>query len=168
MRNRVINLIGILLVTLVLFTGCQDTPGKEAVVSKNNDGFNADAAVVADEPETSGEMQNIEYQSSFDSTDESVHYVMNISETLSGDAMPLVLVSPHYLTEEDAERVAHAIFPEAVFYEAEPLLAPILTKDEIREKISLWSQYTSVPALEELYGEEYGDDYLVSTAKLVK
>lgn len=169
MNNRTLNMIsGILLVILVLFTGCQVTPGKEAVVSKNNDGFNADTAVVADEPETSGEMQRIEYQSSFDSTDESVHYVMNIAETLSGDAMPLVLVSPHYLTEEDAERVAHAIFPEAVFYEADPLLAPVLTKDEIRKKISLWSQYTSVPALEELYGEEYGEDYLVSTAKLVK
>ena len=47
MNNRTLNMIsGILLVILVLFTGCQVTPGKEAVVSKNNDGFNADTALL--------------------------------------------------------------------------------------------------------------------------
>lgn len=157
-----------LIMAFLLFDGCQIAPEKEVVVSKNSDLFDIDNAVAAEGTQSSTETQEVDFTSTFESTDKSVHFVMDISQAVLNTEMPLVQVTPHFLTEADAERTAYAIFPDAEFYEAEPLVNPTLSKSEIQEKISLWSQYTSVDALRTLYGDSYGDDYLTSTANLIK
>lgn len=160
--------IALLSVVFLFLNGCQKDPEKESVVNKNSEYFDIDDAVAAEGIQSSIEIQDVDFTSSFDSTDGSVHFVMEIDQTIPCGGMPLVKVSPHYITETDAERVANALFPEADFYEAEPLLEPILTKSEIQDKISLWSQYTNIDSLREIYGDDYGDDFLESTVSLVK
>lgn len=160
--------VSILIAIFLILSGCQAAPQENAVISKNDQSFDVGAAMSVEEPHSLEEMQEINYKSTFNSTDESVHFVMDISQEISSAELPLIRVVPHYLTEADAERAAYAIFPDTEFYEPTPLLDPVLTKNEIREKINLWSQYTSEESLKGLYGDNFGGDYLSSTASLVK
>lgn len=158
----------ILIMTLFFLFGCQSAPQKNAVASKNNASFDVRTVVSAEETHVPEETQKLNYDSTFSSTDKSVHFVMDISQEISAADLPLVRVTPHYLTEQDAERTAYALFPEADFYEPALLLNPALTKGEIQKKINLWSNYVSEDSLREILGDDVGDNYLSSTANLVK
>lgn len=98
------------------------------------------------------------FSTSFTSTDGSAQFFVNIPQSEPDCQMPRVYVRPHYLTGEDARRVAEALFPEADFFEAESKLeeisgAPIYSKAEIQAKLDRWTPYTSQEALDELLGE---------------
>lgn len=160
--------VSILVAIFLILTGCRTAPQKNAVISKNDNSFDVGAVMSVEETHSLEEMQEINYKSTFNSTDESIHFAMDITQEISSAALPLIRVAPHYLTESDAERAAYAIFPDTDFYEPALLLNPVLTKSEIREKINLWSQYTSKDSLRGLYGDSVGEDYLSSTASLVK
>ena len=165
-RHPVIYVLFALLL-LIFATGCQEAPGENVIISKNDGVFetalengrtkttspSTDGQVVsADQPQES-QTQPVEYQSQFSSTDSSVHFTMDISEKVGVGPMYVVKVSPHYLTAEDAKRVAYSLFPNATFYEGESPLSDNYSKGEIQTKLNRWSQYLSPEALEDLLGE---------------
>lgn len=136
----------------MVLTGCADNPKQEVVVSKNDGSFDANAIQSA--TATNGaETQQIQYSDNFASTDGTVSFSMNIAKDISTVYFPIVEVSPHYLTAEDAKRIAFSLFPDATFYEVEPRRERRLCKEEIQEMLNRWSQYANESALFELYGE---------------
>lgn len=142
----------LLLVTiLIVLCGCKQDPTTNSVISKNDGSFDAGVLQSALQEQAPG---NISLHDEFASTDESVTFSMNIEKEWSQSGFPVVEVTPHYLTADDAKRVANILLGDATFYEKEPLRAPHYSKEQIQEKISRWSQYTSVQALSDLYGDQ--------------
>ena len=163
-----------ILLLLIFATGCQKAPEKDVIISKNGGGFETalengratttspstdDQVFSADEPLES-QTQLVEYQSQFSSTDNSVHFTMDIRKEVVVGPMYVVNVSPHYLTAEDAKRVAYSLFPNATFYEGESPLSDNYSKSEIQTKLNRWGQYLSQEALEDLWGEPQTEDTL--------
>lgn len=141
----------LLITILIVLCGCKQDPTTYSVISKNDGSFDAEilqSALQEQAPE------NISLHDEFASTDESVTFSMNIEKELSKNGFPVVEVTPHYLTADDAKRVANILLGDATFYEKEPLRSPHYSKEQIQEKISRWSQYTSVQALADLYGDQ--------------
>lgn len=147
---------------IMLFcAGCQDAPEDSAVINKSKQNF--DVKVVASEDETQALLDNtlnVSCQRTFTSTDGSVNFLMDIDQTINSSAMSVVKVKPHFLTGEDAKRVATSLFPNADFFEAEPERAKIYSRSEIQGKLGRWSQYTNIDALENLYGDSQSEDYV--------
>ena len=152
---------------VTLLWGCQASPKEDVVISKQSVSEQATPDTVPSDTTVDtfqNQVQEINYTDIFSSSDGSVAFTMDIhGETLA--LSPLVVqVEPHILTNEDARRVAETLFPDAVFYEAEPERDSVYSKDEIQEKLNRWAPYSSASSLEELYGEESNDD----TAEVVK
>ena len=152
---------------LLFLTGCRSAPSETVVVSKNDGAFDV-SAVQSETRNHDGETFDVSYSNTFFSTDESVTYHMEINQTLESNNMPIVKVSPYYLTSIDAKRVATIFFTDAEFYEAEPELKQYYSKQEIQEKIHRWSQYSNTNALEDLYGETMDDSYQEIVKKFIK
>ena len=110
--------------------------------------------------EGTDETSAVSYQSAFTSNDGSVSFVMDIDQAVDLSAGSVVRVLPHFLTGEDAKRVAQALFPGAEFFEAEPEQAENLSKGEIQAKLDRWSQYADMDALTELCGDAATADYV--------
>ncbi len=132
----------------IFLCSCAANPEKEVVVSKNDGSFDANVVQSATSPTVSTEqeetVQNVKYDKTFFSTDGSVQFTLDIDTNITADAMPVIEVVPHYLTGEDAQRVAELLFPGEVFYEAEPTLTDIenqLTREELQEYIQLVTPY---------------------------
>ena len=89
------------------------------------------------------EDQHIVISDSFNSTDGSVEFIFDISQSISNANVPVVQVQPHFLTEEDVKKVATALWGDADYYEARPLLNAEYSVDEIRAKIERWAEYSS-------------------------
>lgn len=145
----------LILSTFLLFSmcGCQTSPERVNVTSKNDGAFNANVIQSAKES-TNGESVNvITNVDEFYSTDGTVKFQMNINQEVVSTKMPVVEVAPHYLTEEDAKRVAEVIFPGGVFYEARPDFEFELSKQEIQEYIGRWTPYIYQENLATLYGK---------------
>lgn len=152
------------IVLLILFcTGCQKTPETDAVKSKNDNSFDVNSIATAPETHPQEEILDIAYNAEFTSSDGSVHFQMDINQALAPRNMPIVRVSSHFLTAEDAKRVAFTLFPDATFYEAEPSSSMNFSKSEIQKKIQRWSQYTTEEAMQSLYGgnARWGDTSVV-------
>lgn len=140
---------------MLLLCGCQKTPEKAAVVSKNDGSFDAGVVKSATEPENTetsqGEQANtFAYQEEFSSTDGSVNFSMNVESSLSNEALPVVEVMPHYLTGEDAKRVANAVFGDVEYWRPRLLLgdsATSYTKSEIQACLNRWAKYTDPEVL---------------------
>ena len=144
----------LLCVTAAFLCGCQKSPDENIVVSKNDGSFDVAKIQSATEPsEIHGvsittepiheveEIQTIQYIDNFVSTDGTVEFMLDINEKIDDNPMPVVEVVPHYLTEEDAKRVAVVLFGEADFYEAEPRFSPVYSKADIQEKLARWAPY---------------------------
>lgn len=136
----------------VLCSGCQKTPDKNVIVGKQDDMVCDTLATTEGEVSTSNEA-TVSFSNSFSSTDGSVNFSMDLEQNISSSDLPIIQVSPHYLTGEDAKNVAFSLFPDAVFYEAESQLSENYSKSEIQEKLSRWTQYTNMDSLKELFGD---------------
>ena len=90
----------------------------------------------------------------FTSTDGSVQFEMDIETDVAVSTLPVVKVQPHYLTVEDVQRVAYALFDNVDFYEREPYETATYSKAEIQNRLSNWSKYVSTEELRSLYGSE--------------
>lgn len=146
-----------LLVITVCLSSCQKNPKQNSVVSKNDGAFDANLVQSAKEDKKPDATQSIRYSEEFSSTDGSVEFRMYIDADVFDGNWPVVEVKPHYLTEDDAQRVAIALFGNVDFYESEPRLAPVYSKQEMQENIKRWSQYTNQKSLRELYGDYGGN-----------
>ena len=100
------------------------------------------------------EDQHIVISDSFSSTDGSVEFTFDIAKNIANANVPVVQVQPHFLTEADVKNVATALFGDADYYEARPLLSAEYSVDEIRVKLERWADYSNPTALYELYGRQ--------------
>ena len=158
MKKRVNFLSGIGLISLLVFLcGCQKSPEKNTVISKNDGSFDASIIQSATESEQSANPNKISIDEVFYSTDGTVEFRLSIDQNETMKSFPVVEVAPHYLSENDVRRVAYALFGNVQMYEAEPELAPIYSQDEIREKIERWSQYANENSVTELLGNNSQD-----------
>lgn len=139
-------------------SACAANPARNPVISKNDGTFDANIAISDVEHHDKNATQAAKYTDIFFSTDGSVEFRFEIDKTVTAGDMPVVEVVPHFLTGEDAERVAHVLFGDADFYEAEPNILENYSKSEILEKLNRWSQFTSEEEIFKLYGEKPGND----------
>lgn len=145
--------MGITLISVILIlSGCQSSPATTSALSKNDGSFSTNAAQSTISMPSEKKVVNYHYEDSFKSGDEGVDFTFHIHEKIEAGDMPIVEVTPHYLTERDAKHVSEVLFGDAEFYESQPKFATIYSKAEIQEKLSRWSQYTSDAAIESLYG----------------
>lgn len=141
----------LIMLMLILLCGCQSNPKENAVTSKNDGTFDISAVRSSDEKKDNSP-QFISRTEQFYSTDGTVEFRLALSEDIVDKEVPVLLVEPYYLTANDAERVAKALFGDVTFYEAEPLLNEVLTQNDIQLKIQRWSKYANESALIDLYG----------------
>ena len=157
-------------VLLVCFSGCQQQPTNNSVVSKNDGSFDSSIIQSNTQEQTPGATQEIVYDEQFSSSDGSVSFQFSINEQFDASNYPVAEIVPHYLTSEDAKRVAGVLLGNVSFYEQEPLLAPLdkmgYSKEEIRNRIERWSQYTSIESVRQLLGDQMGDPE--QTVEIVK
>lgn len=144
----------LLINALLLLSACQSNPSSGSVSSKNDGAFDANVIVSAEDHRAPGTTHVLAWDEEFQSSDGSITYLARIDTIIDSFDMPVVKVTPHHLTESDAKRIAHALFGDVNFYEAPPMLAPIYSKSEIRDKIERWAEYASMEAVYSLYGEE--------------
>lgn len=137
-------------VNIALLCGCQNSPADQPVTSKKTD----ISSMLNRETHTQENSTTPELGDSFHSTDGTVEFHFNITETPAGGNFPVYEVVPHYLTEADVKRAAHALLGNVDFFEAPPEFDTIYSKDEIRERMERWAPYTSNNTVYELYGEE--------------
>lgn len=130
-----------------LLLSFQNNPMKQAETSQNDDDHKM--RIEATEGKQGPEDKDV-----FFSTDGTVEFHFNIGQMSAAEEFPIYEVVPHYLSETDVKRAAHAIFGDVEFLEAAPEFDTIYTKDEIKERIERWTPYISNDAVYELFGEE--------------
>lgn len=136
-----------------ILTACAANPAQNFVTSKNDGVFEENIQQTA--PSVSVDEAIVNRTDSFTSLDGSVEFTWNVNQTISMGAMPVIEAVPYFLTGEDAERVAKALFGDSVvFYDLGPESERQLSKTELQEKIALLSQYTNAEDLDWLIGEE--------------
>ena len=140
----------------LLMTGCQAAPKKQAVVGKNSFSLNAT------QPEGETIPSQFQYKDDFTSTDGSVQFHIDISQTMCVNKMPAVEVVPMCITSEDAQRVAKVLLGDVVFYEREPSSNPQYSKSQYQEMIANLAPYSNLKAMTELVGEDNAEDTLAS------
>lgn len=149
-----------IIATLVLLAACQKAP-ETSVVRSKNDGFfeeiitdktgqriDGDEAISTDK---SVDTLNLE---EFASSDDSVHYRFDFAFGAIEEEFPVVKVTPHYITENEAKHIAQVLFGDVIFYDGSDDSKGSLTQDEIRRKIQRWSAYTTPEAIRELLGKD--------------
>ena len=161
------------IVCLAVLTACAANPEKEVVTSKNDGSFDANVVLSATKPAEGQDApanQRVQYTDSFSSTDGSVEFTIGIDEEITALPMPVVEVVPHYLTAEDAKRVATALLGDVDWFEREPLLEPKYTKEQILEKNNRWTQYANSEAISELLAREpeYTDSVVANVKRFIE
>lgn len=156
----------LILINVLLFglCACQNAPDHSVVTSKNDGSF--DSSVVQSAAESKHGDILVQFSETFYSTDGTVEFTLNLHETFANEAMPVVEVNPHYLTSEEAQRVASVLFGNVDFYESEPILGAledVLTKQDCKEAIQRWSPYTNQENLVKLVGQLQGNQELINS-----
>lgn len=141
MHNQSQRIIVLFILIVILLCGCKQSPNTNAIVSKNDGSFDAGSVISASEAPTPAETQVVCTEDAFFSTDGTVEFKLHFNHSFSTVNMPIVEVTPHYLTAEDAKRVAYTLFGDADFYEAEPRFDPVYSKEEIQKKLTRWTPF---------------------------
>lgn len=141
-------LVSITILGCMILCGCQKTP-QDIVANNTNTTSDENIQQVLHDAEPASEIHK-----SFESTDGSVHFELNIQTDTAISSLPTVKVQPHYLTKQDAQQTAHALFGDAVFYEREPYETATFSKTEIQDRLQRWSEYIGNDTLYDLYGTE--------------
>lgn len=151
--NRKKSLCLILLALLLVeLCGCQQKPDTQAVVSRNDGAFDSAIIQPATEPTKMLE-KNIQLSETFSSTDESVNFYIQLTESYPVQKMPVVEVVPHFFTGEEAGKIASILFENADFWETPKTSTPTYSKDVLQKMITRWSAYTNAEHFLELYGD---------------
>lgn len=141
-------LIGFMLSVLC---ACQRNPDGNIVTNKNDGSF--DIKIIQSATENQNKPHDINFDETIYSTDGSIEYTLSIHESFPNNAIPVVEVSPYYLTGEDAQRIAKVLFGEAKIYVSKQRLENVVfSKDEILSKLQRWVSYSNDNAISALYG----------------
>lgn len=153
MKHDMLIIIAIIL-SMTLLASCAANPDQTVVISKNDGSFDAGVAESAPNSIEPGASKEIDVIDSFTSTDGTVQFQFDLHETLELGNMPIAEITPHYLTEEDAKRIANVLFENETFYEARPIFNVQYSLGDIEAYIDRWVPYTNIDALAELYGTQ--------------
>lgn len=145
-----------LLLCLLVFTlslsACNPSPPKEVVTSRNDGSFDSKVIQPAEESHAPDATEALAFSDTFVSTDGSVTFQIEVRNTISTPNMPVVEVTPHTITEEEARNAAFALCGSSTtFYEAEPTLNERYSKSEILAQINRWAPYTSAEGMQQLF-----------------
>lgn len=152
-KMKVFLLVFLLLIfSCLLLSGCQKNPQDSVVISKNDGHFDTNAIISATTSNPPNATQEINQSKTFFSTDGTVEFKLDLSDTLTAANMPILEVVPHYLTGTDAKKIANALFGDNTFWEWQHWSDEVLSRSEIQEKIIRWSEFTSQEALDSLWG----------------
>lgn len=152
MSRKAIKLLCIATIAMLVLTGCQKNPENPVVISKNDGHFDANAIVSATESNAPDAMQELKQSVVFSSTDNTVEFCIDLSDAVTAADMPVLEVIPHYITESEAQQVAHALFGDTSFWEWQHWSDELPSKAEIQRKIARWSEYTSQETIDALWG----------------
>ena len=144
----------VLAAIIFLLCGCKKIPDSIIDLNKAYGNFEEKKNISSDYRHSENDSLKISQHDVFYSTDHKVRFQMNLDETICVHDMPVVEVKPHYLTEEDAKRIAKVLFGNAPCTEKKPILAEEFSKQEIQKKIARWIQYVDSDALYKLLGEK--------------
>lgn len=145
--------------------GCQKQPTDKIVTSKNDGVFDSSIIQTSTQNQANSAPFSVKCKDEFSSTDGSVEFTFNIDQEMMQKNNPVIEVVPHYLTSEDAKRVATVLLGNVDFFEQEPLFAPNYSKAQIQERINRWSRYTNSEAIAELYGNQADPTFIVEIVK---
>lgn len=150
------------LLVILLLSGCEASPTRENVQSKNNALFNerihSDAGGDTSSKTADSPVEK-PAEHSFSSMDSSVIYNLSTDFPDIEKTMPVIEVVPYSFTEEDAKRIGEILFSDSVFYEYDPN-SPY-SQEELTEKIDSLSGYlSSDSALKEVYGDLLDDVFI--------
>lgn len=146
--KRTISIIGIGIAFALLFTACRQMPAARRQESMKL------SAVGADSPQklltaSSEEEAKASETSEFYSADGSVWYsVSALPAEWDPVPFPVVRVTPHSITGEDARNLAETLFPGQMFME----YSEELSRSEIEEKILFWKEQLTEEALSGDFG----------------
>lgn len=158
----------------IFLCSCAANPEQDVVISKNDGSFDVNVVQSATQPTGQNESttQDVSYTDSFTSTDGSIQFQLSIADTIPVQAWPVVEIVPHYLTAEDAERVASALFGDAEFYEKRPVLAPddqLFSKSEIQERLADCQRWLDVDYMTQLYGDaQYAENQIEIVKRFIE
>lgn len=141
--------ISLVLLSLLL-TACQPAPEQEIVVSK----IEIPTETVEEILPTETVTPPPRFQETFESTDGSVIFHMDLPSVRWPSMVTGFEVQPHFLTEEDSARAAHALFGDGPFYEADRMGQERWSKEELREKIRILTEYQGTTASGLLLSDE--------------
>ena len=135
-----------------LFSGCQAAPDT-AVVAGKNDGVFESALNSSAEPVEGANTETFSYTNTFTSTDGKIEFNINDNSIeYSGNPMPVLRVTPHSITPEEAKTVYTALFGDTPAYE-DTLF--VMTKSEIEEEILHYQQISDYDYIVEETEKEY-------------
>ena len=161
--KKIITLILLMMTAVVMCcTGCQKTPETAVVTSKNDGAFEAALENVAEESpafemaqdDTKNAVAETKtYTSSVTSMDGNITYAVNVELPVITDAVPVLQVTPHNFTSEEAQQIAKALFGDAEVY----AYTTQKSRAEIEEQIlSLTKHISDRDYLVEYYGGDEG------------
>lgn len=159
----------ILIFILLNLCGCQPNPEKNVITQKDDGTFEEKMAQTEpiEKEDPSDTIQNIQYLGTFTSTDGSVQFSLKLNEKIH-DYNAMVEVAPHYISEEDAQRVAKVLFGDVPLYATRWMIPEEeYSKSEILAKTTRWSQYTNRDAVKQLFGRER-EDVVENTKKFIE
>lgn len=139
-------------IIMCFLSACQKNPEKNVVVSKNDGTFDIYATAPTQEESSQYAVSTQSIERDFMSTDGSVQFSMSLDIENLNEYVPVIEVTPHYLTSDDVQRVANVLFEGADFKEAQILSSPSYGKEDIRQKIARWAPFANNDALEVLFG----------------
>lgn len=125
---------------------CQYSPQKDVITSKNDGTFDANIAISSNERHEPDSVMEFEYTDEFLSTDGYVEFQINIDTSIPNTDMPIVEVSPHFVTEAECKKIAEIILGDATFYEKDQ----VLSRDEIQQCLQRWIPFTDRDAMQDL------------------
>ncbi len=159
MKKR--RLVLVIVMIAIIACGCQATPETSVVTSKSDGAFETALENVAEEmiaEENAEAMTTMDvkksYNDCFTSVDGNITYDMSVEIPIPTTALPVLQVTPHTITSDEAKRVANALFGDVVINE----YSPEMNRSEIEETILELKQHISDwDALVEYYG---GDEVI--------
>lgn len=141
-------IILIIVAVFAAFSGCQPNPEINIVTSKNDGAFEAALANTTTEVSNEAGMSQT-YQTNFTSTDGTITYTVNAAFPAAAGTGPVIQVTPHEITTDEARAIARVLFDGADMYE----YTEIMSKSELEESI-LYLEYklSNYDALLDYYG----------------
>ena len=127
-------------------TACQYSPQMDVITSKNDGTFDANSAISSNEHHEPDSVMQFDYADEFLSTDGSVEFQIDIDTSISNADMPIVEVSPHFVTGTECKKIAEVVLGDAVFYEKDD----VLSQDEIQQCLERWIPYTDRGMMQDL------------------